>query len=185
MNARRTGRALVAGGLLVAVLTAGCGVRPSAVITGRAAVSGPAEGIGVYLLAQGDLALVLRQPKATQAGAAPAVNCSPSSPGGSPCQPAQALALLAAGPSEDERASGLTSEVPAGLGPFTVTPGAQRSDLTVTTAGAVGPLSANAVDQIVCTVTDAAAQVGLVDSLAAVSIVGPDGARPPRRCPIR
>ncbi|MEV1157416.1 hypothetical protein AB0J27_18665 [Micromonospora chokoriensis] len=185
MNARRTGRALVAGGLLVAVLTAGCGVRPSAVITGRAAVSGPAEGIGVYLLAQGDLALVLRQPKATQAGVAPAVNCSPSSPGGSPCQPAQALALLAAGPSEDERASGLTSEVPAGLGPFTVTPGGQRSDLTVTTTGAVRPLTADAVDQIVCTVTDAATQVGLVNGPAAVSIVGPDGARQPRRCPIR
>ncbi|MCZ7374829.1 hypothetical protein [Micromonospora sp. WMMC250] len=184
MNARGTGRALVAGGLLVAVLTAGCGVRPSAVITGRAAVSGPTEGIGVYLLAQGDLALVLRQPKATQAGAVPAVTCSPSSPGGSPCQPAQALALLAAGPSEEERAGGLTSEVPAGLGPFTVT-GTQRSDLTVTTTGAVGPLTADAVDQIVCTVTDTATQVGLVRGPARVSVVGPDGARPPRRCPIR
>ncbi|SCF10880.1 hypothetical protein [Micromonospora chokoriensis] len=185
MNTRRTGRALVAGGLLVAVLTAGCGVRPSAVITGRAAVSGPTEGIGIYLLAQGDLALVLRQPKATQAGVTPAVTCSPSAPGGSPCQPAQALALLAAGPSGEERASGLTSEVPAGLGPFTVKPAAQRSDLTVKTTGAVGPLTADAFDQIVCTVTDSATQVGLVNGPAAVSIVGPDGARQPRRCPIR
>ncbi|MGW3888005.1 hypothetical protein ACWD69_04905 [Micromonospora chokoriensis] len=183
MNGRRTGRALVAGGLLVAVLTAGCGVRPTAVITGRAAVSGPTEGIGVYLLAQGELALVLRQPKATQA--APAVTCSPASLDGSSCQPAQAVALLAAGPSEDERASGLTSEVPAGLVPVTVTPGGQGFGLTMTTTGAVRTLSANAVDQIICTATDAAAQVGLVSSLAPVTIVGPDGARPPRRCPVR
>ncbi|MDG4839787.1 hypothetical protein O7631_24940 [Micromonospora sp. WMMD967] len=184
MNGRRTRGALVVGGLLVAVLTAGCGVRPSAVITGRSAVSGPTQGIGVYLLAQGELTLVLRQPKATEPGVAPAVNCAPSSPGGAPCQPAQALALLAAGPTEDERAGGLTSEVPAGLGPFTVTV-ARESDLTVTTTGAVGPLTANAVDQIVCTVTDTATQVGLVNGFATVGVVGPDGARPPRRCPIR
>ncbi|MEO3768928.1 hypothetical protein [Micromonospora sp. B9E7] len=185
MTARRTGRALIAGSLLVALLTAGCGVRPSGVITGRAAVSGPTEGIGVYLLAQGELALVLRQPKVIQSGASPAVNCSPASPVGSSCQPAQALALLAAGPSGNERASGLTSEVPAGLGLVMVTPETQRSGLTVTTTGAARPLSTNAVDQIVCTVADAAAQTGLTNRSATVTIVGPDGARPPRRCPIR
>ncbi|WFE99785.1 hypothetical protein [Micromonospora sp. WMMD964] len=185
MTGRRTGRALVVGGLLVAVLTAGCGVRPSAVITGRAAVSGPTEGIGVYLLAQGELALVLRQPKATQAGAAPVVTCSPASSDGSSCQPAQAVALLAAGPSGEERASGLTSEVPAGLVPVTVTPDGRGFGLTVTTTAAVRTLSADAVDQIICTATDAAAQVGLMSSLVPVTIVGPDGTRPPRRCPVR
>ncbi|MDG4781900.1 hypothetical protein O7614_19775 [Micromonospora sp. WMMD961] len=184
MTARRTGRAMIAGSLLVALLTAGCGVRPTGVITGRAAVSGPAEGIGIYLLAQGELALVLRQPKAIPSGASPAVHCSPASPVGSSCQPAQALALLAAGPSGDERASGLASEVPTGLGPGTVTPQAQRSGLTVTTTGPARQLSTNAVDQIVCTVADAAAQTGLTERSAAVTIVGSDGARPPRRCPI-
>ncbi|MGW5578174.1 hypothetical protein [Micromonospora chokoriensis] len=185
MNGRRTGRALVAGGLLVALVTAGCGVRPSAVITGRAAVSGPTEGIGVYLLARGELALVLRKSKPLQPGVSPDASCSPASPGVSSCLPAQALALLAAGPGEDERASGLTSEVPPELGPVLVTPRPQRAGLTVTANVAVRQLSDNALDQIVCTVTDAAAQAGLVTTLAPVTIAGTDGVQPPRRCPIR
>ncbi|MBM7489072.1 hypothetical protein JOD64_000294 [Micromonospora luteifusca] len=166
MNGRRTGRALLAGGLLLTLLVAGCGVRPSPVITGRSAVSGPSRGTGLYLLAQGELVLVLRPAK---------VDASP----------ADVLALLAAGPDENERGQGFTSEVPVGLGPVTVTAGADRSGLTVRTTGAALPLSAHAADQIICTVADAAAQVDLVESFAPVTIVGPDGARPPRPCPVK
>ncbi|MBG6065234.1 hypothetical protein [Micromonospora ureilytica] len=174
MTARRTGRALLAGGLLLGtLLAAGCGVRPSAVITGRPAVSGPGQGVGLYLLAQGELVLVLRSATAEPAPAEPAP------------APADSLALLAAGPEENERRQGLTSEVPAGLDPVTVTSAADQSGgLTVRTTTAARALSVNAVNQIVCTVADAAAQTGFTSSSASVTIVGPDGARPPQRCPI-
>ncbi|GGO26516.1 hypothetical protein [Micromonospora parathelypteridis] len=167
MTGRRTGRALLAGALLLTLLAAGCGVRPSRVITGRSAVSGPSVGTGLYLLAQGELVLVLRPAKAD-------------------ASPANAVALLAAGPDDNERGQGLTTEVPVELGPVKVGAGADRSaGLIALTTGAAQPLSANAADQIICTVADAAAQVGLADDFAPVTIVGPDGARPPRPCPIK
>ncbi|RQX04959.1 hypothetical protein DLJ58_26555 [Micromonospora arida] len=158
---------MFASGLLLTLLAAGCGVRPSAVITGRPPISGPAQGTWVYLLAQGELVLVLRP-----------VNADPS--------PAAALSLLAAGPQENERAQGFTSEVPAGLDPVTVTAGADRSgDLTVRTNIAAQALSAHAADQIICTTVAAAAQVSAANTATTVTIVGSDGARGPRACPIR
>ncbi|WP_307871353.1 MULTISPECIES: hypothetical protein [unclassified Micromonospora] len=167
MTGRRTGRALLAGGLLLALLAPGCGVRPSEVIRGRPAVSGPAQGTGLYLLARGELVLVLRPVKVDSS-------------------PADTLALLAAGPEENERRQGFTSDVPAGLDPVTVTSGADPAGgLTVRTTTAVRTLSADAADQIICTVVDAAQQDGFADSSAPVTIVGSDGARPPRPCPIR
>ncbi|MGC4796148.1 hypothetical protein ACLQ3H_18880 [Micromonospora saelicesensis] len=167
MTGRRTGRALLASGLLLTLLAAGCGVRPSAVITGRPPISGPAQGTWVYLLAQGELVLVLRP-----------VNTDPS--------PAAALSLLAAGPQENERAQGFTSDVPAGLDPVTVTARAGRSgDLTVRANIAAQALSAHAADQIICTTVAAAAQVSAANTATTVAIVGSDGALGPRACPIR
>ncbi|MEU7800105.1 hypothetical protein AB0B10_12595 [Micromonospora arborensis] len=180
MTGRRTGRALLAGGLLLTLLVAGCGVRPSPVITGRSAVSGPSQGTGLYLLAQGEIVLVLRP---AAAGASPAT--AVVSPATADASPANALALLVAGPDDNERGQGFTSEVPVGIDPVTVTAGADRSGLTVRTSGAALPLSAHAADQIICTVADAAAQVDLAFSFTPVTIVGPDGARPPRPCPIK
>ncbi|MGC4866283.1 hypothetical protein ACLQ3B_12730 [Micromonospora sp. DT53] len=171
MTGRRTGRALLVGGLLLGtLLAAGCGVRPSAVITGRPAVSGPGQGAGLYLVAQGELVLVLRPVNAV-GGAAPS----------------DALALLAAGPEENERSDGLTSEVPAGLTTVVeVTPGAgQTAGLTVRATGTTRPLSPTATDQIICTAVDAAAQTGLVASSTPVTIVAPDGAQAARRCPFK
>ncbi|MGC5290554.1 hypothetical protein [Micromonospora sp. DT231] len=162
-----TRRALLAGGVLLTLLaTGGCGVRPSEVITGRPAVSGPSRGVGLYLLGDGELVLVLR-------------------PASADASPANALALLAAGPLGSERGQGLTSEVPAGLDPVTVTSGADGSgDLTVRTTGAARSLSPRAADQIICTVADAAAQVGLAGNSTPVAVVGSDGARPARPCPL-
>lgn len=166
MTGRRTGRTLLAGGLLLTLLASGCGVRPSGVITGRSAVSGPSsQGVVLYLLSQDELVLTLHPAKV-----------DPS--------PAEALALLAAGPDENQRGNGYTSEVPAGLAPVKVAPGVDRAGLTVTMSGAAQPLSANAVDQIICTVADAAARTGLGESFVPVTIVGSDGARQPRRCPL-
>ncbi|MFI6236915.1 hypothetical protein ACIBD9_25425 [Micromonospora sp. NPDC050784] len=166
MIGRRTGRALLAGVLLLTLLAAGCGVRPSAVIIGRPPISGPAQGTWLYLLAQGELVLVLR-------------------PAAMDPSPADALALLAAGPQENERGQGFTSDVPAGLGPVTVTEGSQSGDLTVRTNAAAQTLSAHGADQIICTTVAAAAQVNAANTATTVTIVGPDGSRGPRPCPIR
>ena len=169
MTGRRFGRTLLAVGLLFALLAAGCGVRPSAVITGRSAVSGPSGGTGVYLLSDGELALVLR----------------PSKIGPSPTlSPADTLALLAAGPTESERNAGFTSEVPAGIAPAGVTPSADQSGITVKTTVPVLSLSTLAADQIICTVAGAVASTGQGTSFAPVTLVGPDGARPPWPCPL-
>ncbi|MEU4475890.1 hypothetical protein [Micromonospora sp. NPDC023888] len=161
-----TRRALLACGVLLTLLATGCGVRPSDVITGRPAVSGQAQGTGLYLLAEGELVLVLR-------------------PAPQDASPASTLALLAAGPQENERSQGFTSEVPAGFDAVTVTSGADRSGgLTVRTTGPARSLSSKAADQIICTVADAAGRSGLAESFAPVTIVGSDGARPARPCPI-
>ncbi|MEV4656970.1 hypothetical protein [Micromonospora sp. NPDC049301] len=168
MTGRRSARALLAGVLLLTLLATGCGVRPSGVITGRSATTGPAVGAGLYLLSDGRLALVIRETK------------------GNIVSPEQTLDALAAGPDESERRQGLVSEVPAGLvaaSPVTAT--ADGSGLTVTMTGAVLPLSAAAADQIICTVAEAIALTGGGDGFAPVTIAGPDGARPPRSCPVK
>ncbi|MET8281594.1 hypothetical protein [Micromonospora sp. NPDC005174] len=162
MIGRRVARALVAGGLLLTLFTAGCGVRPSGVITGRSAVSGPSGGGGVYLISDGELALVLRPAK------------------GAPPLPAETLALLAAGPTDTERSAGFTSEVPTDLAPTTVTSSVDEPGITVKTPTPVLPLSTLAANQIICTVAFADSAV----SPAPVTLVGPDGTRPPWSCPL-
>ncbi|MEU5909475.1 hypothetical protein [Micromonospora sp. NPDC047527] len=166
MSGRRA--LLVAVGLLFALLATGCGVRPSEVINGRPAVTGPSEGTGIYLIADGQVALVIRQTK------------TPSPP----LSPAATLALLAKGASETERSAGLTSEVPADLVPADVGPTVDGPGVTVTVAGAVLPLSPLAADQLVCTVADAVARTAQGTSFAPVTLVGPDGTRPARTCPL-
>ncbi|MET8311818.1 MULTISPECIES: hypothetical protein [unclassified Micromonospora] len=169
MTGRRAARALLAGGLLLTLLVAGCGVRPSGVITGSAATTGPSAGVRLYLLAHGQLVLVIRPTK---------MDASPE----------ETLRMLAAGPDDSEWRQGLTSEVPVGLVPaslVTVTVTGDQPGLTVTMVGAVMSLSGTAADQIVCTVIGTTAVAGLADSFVPVTVAGPDGARPPRFCPIR
>ncbi|MCO1594636.1 hypothetical protein M8C17_05605 [Micromonospora sp. RHAY321] len=166
MTGRPVARALLAGGLLLTLLLAGCGVRPSGVITGRPAMAGPSVGVRLYLLSHGELALVIHPSK-------------------EPASPEETLAMLAAGPDESDLSQGLTSEVPTGLvpaGPVTAVPG--RPGLTVTMTGPVLSLSGAAADQIVCTAASAAALAGLADSFPPITLAGPDGARPPRFCPV-
>jgi len=120
-------------GLAVALLSlavAGCGVRPSGVITGGNPPSGSVQTIIVYLVKNG-------RPSATPRP-------------GSPLSPADSLALLAAGPTTGERAQGLTSDVPPEAAPFTVTAN-PAGQLVVTVSTPAGRLSTLAIDQIVCT----------------------------------
>ncbi|MGH3875844.1 MAG: GerMN domain-containing protein [Actinophytocola sp.] len=168
-----TRRHLLARVVLIAVLgvvlTAGCGVRPTGVITGGPAPTGHAfgrpaappgrgEGAALYLLADSALTPVLR-------------------PTRRPVSLTQTLELLQDGPNVDERAANLTSEVPAGLDPVTVTTDAS-GDVTVLVSADVRTLSTAAVDQIVCTVRDA------LSTTAPITLTSDAATRGPRTCPL-
>ena len=158
----RTGSALrvLAAGLVSLVAVTGCGVQPSGVVPAGAPPSGavaPTATITLYLVKNGRLSAVTRRHK------------------GHPLFPADRLALLA-GPTPKEKAHGLTTDVPPGARPFTVT--AERPDrLVVTLSTAAGDLSALAVDQIVC--TTAAATPG---SAVQITLVGAGQSVGPRNC---
>lgn len=149
---------LFASVVLVAVLIAGCGVRPSGVITGRPAPTGPAEGANLYFLANSSLRVVRRSTREH-------------------LSPTQTLALLQDGPDRDERAENLTSEVPNGLGPVTITIDASGS-VDVVVSGDVTTLSTTAIDQIVCTVRDT------LSTTAPITLTSDAATRGPRICPL-
>ncbi|MGW5159507.1 hypothetical protein ACWEPN_28870 [Nonomuraea wenchangensis] len=149
-------------GFVALVAVAGCGVRPSDVILAGDPPSGPvqhATAVTLYLVKDGRLSAVTR-------------------PDGR-LSPADALALLAAGPTPREQAHGLTSEVPPDAGPFTLTaePGG-AGHLVVTLSTPAGELSALAVDQIVCS-----AAATRRDSSAQVTVIGAGQSIGPRTCP--
>jgi len=157
-----TRRHLLARVVLIAVLgvvlTAGCGVRPSGVITGGPAPTRPVEGAALYFLAKSSLTPALR-------------------PTRQPLSPTQTLALLQAGPNGDELAANLTSEVPTGLDPVTVTTD-PSGNVDVVVSVDVTTLSTRAVDQIVCTVRDA------LSTTAPVTLTSDAATRGPRTCPL-
>jgi hypothetical protein len=158
---------MLAGLLLLAVLAAGCGVRASGVITGGAAPTGPAEGVGLYLVSNKRLTPVLRATRGK-------------------LTPAETLTLLAGGPDTDEQAQGFTTEIPPGTGVLNVV--SDPSGVVVMVSVDVAALSATAVDQIVCTVSG----TSVSDTRApgsgtfAVTLVGGQGGqvRGPRTCPV-
>ncbi|QYC39748.1 hypothetical protein Nocox_10645 [Nonomuraea coxensis DSM 45129] len=152
---------LVAGLVTLVVAVAGCGVRPSDVIPAGDPPSGPvrrATTVTLYLVENGRLSAVTR-------------------PDGR-LSPVDTLALLAAGPTSREQEHGLTSDVPPGAGPFSLT-AEPAGGLVVALSTPAGELSALAVDQIVCT---AAATTS--DSPAQeVTILGGGASVGPRTCP--
>jgi hypothetical protein len=152
-----TRRHLLARMALIAVLTTGCGVRPSGVITGWPAPTEHVGGVTLYFLAGSALTPVVR-------------------PARGPLWPTQTLTLLQNGPDAEERATNLTSEVPAGLDPVTVTTDASGNVHVVVSAD-VTTLSTAAVDQIVCTVRDA------LSTAAPITLISGATTRGPRTCP--
>lgn len=153
-------RRVLAAGLVSLVAVAGCGVRPSGVITGADPPSGgvaPTTAITIYLVTNSRLSAVTR-------------------PGG-PLSQADTLALLAAGPTARERAHGLTTDVPPDAGPFSVT-AKPAGRLVVTLSTPAGELSTLAVEQIVCTAAATAPE-----SLARVTVVGAEQGVDSRNCP--
>ncbi|MFC4000470.1 hypothetical protein ACFS2C_21435 [Prauserella oleivorans] len=114
------------------LFAAGCGVQPTGVITGASPPSGAAlesAAVIVYLLRNGELAATPRDAE--------------------PRSRADTLALLANGPTDEERARGLTSEVPGSAAPFSVSAG--PAGTVVTVSRSVDALSDTAIGQIVCT----------------------------------
>ncbi|MEV4623159.1 hypothetical protein AB0J74_31180 [Asanoa sp. NPDC049573] len=148
-------RRLLAVGALLATLLAGCGVRPSGVITGGPAPANTISGLRLYLIADGRPALVARGLKPLQ-------------------QPSEIVDLLAAGPNAAERAAGFTSEVPAGIAPVKLT--SEGTGTTVALAADVDGLSVLAVNQIVCTVQAMAGS-------GPVTLVSSGTRRGPLTCP--
>lgn len=143
--------------LLLVSTVAGCGVRPSAVITGAPAPAGPANAAVLYFLSGGQPVRVLR----------PLAGESP---------PASPVDLLAAGPDETERERQYTTEVPPGTAVLDQTPAS--NGVTVTLSIGVAALSARAVDQIVCTARDS------LGGSAQITLRGGGSVRGPLSCPL-
>ncbi|SFR29068.1 hypothetical protein SAMN04488564_116176 [Lentzea waywayandensis] len=117
--------------LVLAVLTA-CGIRPTDPIPGLEAPSGPVENASpsLFWVAPGGRVLPVSRPEGSLSGF-------------------DVVALLAQGPTTDEQARGLTTEVPFDAAPTTVDRVANGLDVTI--SGDVSQLSGPAVQQIVCT----------------------------------
>ncbi|MFD5248871.1 GerMN domain-containing protein [Amycolatopsis sp. NPDC058340] len=143
--------------LLLGSVVAGCGVRPSAVITGAPAPTGPANAVVLYFLSGGQAVRVLRP----LAGELP---------------PVSPVDLLAAGPDESERERHYTTEVPPGTAVLDQKPA--PNGITVTLSVGVTGLSARAVDQIVCTARDS------LGGGAQITLRGEGSVRGPLSCPL-
>ncbi|MER6582981.1 hypothetical protein [Nonomuraea sp. NPDC001023] len=157
MRAALPRRALAA--CLVA-LVAGCGVRPSDAISAGEPPRGSVAlttTIVLYLVKDGRLSAVTR-------------------PSARPLFRTERLALLAAGPTAEERAFGLSTEVPPEAEPFVVTVKA-RGRMVLTPSAPGGDLSSLAVQQIVCTAA------ALPDSPARIAVAGARTGVDPRDCP--
>lgn len=155
---RGPGRRVLAGVLVSLAALAGCGVRPTGVIIGGDPPRGAAAEQGTR--PSGPLGTpLLPPPTGARPGDGTAATItlylvrgglpSPVTRPGGGLSPEDTLALLAAGPNGSERAQGLTSAVPRGAAPVSVS--ADPGGVTVTLPTPVGELSALAVRQIVCT----------------------------------
>lgn len=135
MNRARTTWLIVA----IALVCAGCGVRPSGVIPGDPAPIGPVNGATLMFVHDGALVPSLRT-----------TSDQPSV--------VEAVELLIGGPDTDEQAVGLTSKVPANAGPVNLT--GDTSGLTLDIAIDPNTLPPLAVDQLTCTAVGALVDQG-------------------------
>lgn len=119
--------------VLLCGATVACGVQPSGVIEGASPPSGRLDtddSVTLYLVSDGELSRVHRDD--------------------GPQSRAAVLALLADGPTDSERARGLSSAVPSDAAPFTVTSHG-NGRIEVEPSRPPDQMSETAVNQIVCT----------------------------------
>lgn len=140
---------------VVALLTAGCGIRPSDVIHGVEAPKEELDGVVLFFLNAGTLTRVVR-------------------PSAEPFE--HELTLLAEGPTQREQREGLTTEIPPAAAPITQT--ADAMTVTVSISSPVAELSENAKDQLTCT-----AVPPWQEPQVQVVIAGPDQSTPVDACP--
>lgn len=145
--------------LLLLALTA-CGVRPTAPIEGGPAPTEEVtEGTVLYLLEGVTLTRVVRPPVQV---------------------PAMALELLAAGPTSEELAEGLTTEIPPYASPITVVPTADGFRVRISSA--LRYLSPVAQSQLVCTaIPPDQLRPGHLKN--EVVLTDPEEELPPQQCP--
>ena len=151
--------------LALALLCAGCGVRPSAVIPGDPAPTGPVNGVTLYFVRGNQLVATLR---ATDTA----------------LTPTEAVSLLVTGGmNSDEAARGLRTAIPPGIAPVQL--GTDATGTTLAIAGDPHQLSTMAVDQLLCTAqaalaTDATRTAGgfFISGPGSTGRIGPLGACP-------
>lgn len=134
--------------LVLLLVVAGCGVRPSGVIGGVEAPSGDVKGTLLFLVYGGAVVPVVRPFEPLGRPGQPDGQGQP----GQPDDPPNPFAMLAAGPTAEERELGLTSEVPAAAVPTDVSPDGQDG-MIVRLPVAVTALSPLAAEQLACTTT--------------------------------
>ncbi|GHF28197.1 hypothetical protein GCM10017786_72850 [Amycolatopsis deserti] len=142
-------------GLLLVLVLAGCGVRPTDPVSAGEPPVGAAPGPILVFLQAGKLQPVVRET-------------------GRLGTPAEAVALLLAGPTPQEDAAGLSSGLPPGAVGASV--GAlDQGIVTVNLTAPLGFLPELAKDQIVCTVIAVQAQTGADAANVLVRLVGAPG----------
>ena len=146
---------LLALGLSFALLCAGCGVRPSGVILGDAAPTGPVNGVTLFFVRNNQLVPSLR---ATDTALTPAETVS---------------LLVTDGVNAQEGALGLRTDIPPGLAPVDITTNAIGTTLVIATDP--HQLSTMAVNQLLCTARTALAS-GSALSPNGFFIIGPGSA---------
>jgi hypothetical protein len=138
---------------LTAMLVTSCGVRPTDTITGDPAPTEVLDGVVLFLVNDTILTRVVRP---------------------SPNPPATNLQLLAQGPTPEESATGLTTELPPTITATAVS--ATAGTLTVRISTPVGALTDLAKDQLICTAQWQSATTTVI-------VTGPDQTLSPRTCP--
>ncbi|AHI01124.1 hypothetical protein GCM10010174_12720 [Kutzneria viridogrisea] len=148
-----------------AVLAAGCGVRPTPVITGKDAPRGVIAGTHLFFVSEGKLRDVQRPLTSTS------------------FDTTSTLRTLLAGPTDAERKDGLSSELPTEAKLTTGNPAPDYA-FTVQVFSEV-PLSELALDQITCTALVAQNAYGGQTPQTSVRIYQFRGEGPTtRRCPV-
>ena len=140
---------------VLVMLVTSCGVRPTGAIMGGPAPTEELDGAVLYLVNDNVLTRVVR-PKSDQMQ--------------------NNLQLLAEGPTPEESATGLTTDLPPNMAPIE-TSGTPDS-LTVKISAPVATLTEMAMNQLTCT-----AQQPWQNLNAKITLSGPDQTLSPRTCP--
>lgn len=149
--------------VLLALVCAGCGVRPSGAIPGDPAPSGPVFGVYLYFVRHGELIPTLR---ATT----------------NKLTPIETITALASGPDAREQNDGLSTQVPPGIVPVDVSTD-QFGNTTLDLAVNPNSLSTVAVSQLTCTAVTAVAAAGTGIHANGFFIAGQGARIGPLECP--